>query len=46
MSESRRRQAAYKAIVAGEVRDSTEGVRRSVSILLGPGSVWAETAAD
>lgn len=46
MSESRRRQAAYKAIVAGEVRDSALGERRGLSILLGPGSVWAETPAD
>lgn len=42
MRESHRRRAAYKAIVAGEVRDARTGVRLSVTLLLGPASVWAE----
>lgn len=46
MSESHRRQAAYKAIVAGEVRDKESGARRSVTILLGPAAVWADTESE
>lgn len=42
MRESQRRRNAYKAIVAGEARDKASGERRSVSVLLGPASVWAE----
>lgn len=46
MQESRRRQAAYKAIVAGEERDAQSRDRRSITILLGPVGVWAETASE
>lgn len=46
MRESQRRQNAYKAIVAGEQRDKASGERRSVTILLGPASVWAEATSS
>lgn len=44
MRESHRRRAAYKAVVAGEQRDAQSGERGALTVLLGPGSVWAEAA--
>jgi hypothetical protein len=46
MSESHRRQAAYKAVVAGEQRDRESGERSAVTVLLGPGSVWVEATSQ
>jgi hypothetical protein len=41
MVESMRRGTGYAAFVAGEDRDSKTQVRRGLSILLGPGAVFA-----
>lgn len=46
MAESHRRRAAYKAIVAGEQRDSDSGERRALTILLGPAWVWADPISE
>jgi hypothetical protein len=45
MSESHRRRAAYKAVVAGEQRRKESGERTEITILLGPGSVWVEATS-
>jgi hypothetical protein len=42
MSESMQTQQGYAAFVAQEVRDAESKERRDVTILLGPGVVWAE----
>jgi hypothetical protein len=42
MAISMRDRVGFGAFVAQEVRDAQSGERRDVSILLGPGVVWAE----
>ncbi len=42
MSESMRRKTGFAALVATEVRDKDSHARRDITILLGPGVVWAE----
>ncbi len=42
MAESMRTRQGFGAFVAHEVRDASSKERRDVSILLGPGVVWAE----
>jgi hypothetical protein len=42
MAESARRGAGYAAFVAAEQRDPQSGERRGLTVLLGPGAVWAE----
>ena len=42
MAESMRLRTGYAAFVAQEVRDTESRERRDVTILLGPGVVWAE----
>lgn len=42
MAESMRTRQGFAAFVAQEVRDADSGERRDVTILLGPGVVWAE----
>ncbi len=46
MNESMRRKSGYAAFVAGEVRDKASHQRRDLTILLGPGVVWAEEAGS
>lgn len=46
MAESMRLGTGFGAFVAAEVRDSESHERRDVSILLGPGVVWAEEATE
>lgn len=45
MDESMRRKTGFAAFVAAEVRDKASQQRRDVTILLGPGVVWAEETA-
>ena len=42
MAESMRTRTGFAALVAQEVRDAQSKERRDVTILLGPGVVWAE----
>ncbi len=42
MQESMRRKTGFAAFVVAEVRDKASHARRDVTILLGPGVVWAE----
>jgi hypothetical protein len=42
MAASMRSRSGFGALVAQEVRDKSTGERRDVTILLGPGVVWAE----
>jgi hypothetical protein len=46
MAESMRTRQGFAAFVAQEVRDADSGERRDVTILLGPGVVWAEPVND
>lgn len=45
MQESMQRQTGFAAFVVTEVRDKGSQQRRDVTILLGPGVVWAEPQA-
>jgi hypothetical protein len=45
MAESQRRGTGYAAFVAAEQRDSGSHERRGLTVLLGPGAVWAEKAS-
>ena len=46
MQESMQRKTGFAAFVAAEVRDRKTHIRRDVTILLGPGVVWAEASPE
>jgi hypothetical protein len=46
MNESVRLSTGFGAFVAREVRDTSSGVRRDVTIFIGPGVIWAEETTE
>jgi hypothetical protein len=46
MAVSMRDRVGFGGFVAQEVRDATSGERRDVTVLIGPGVVWAESVSE